>query len=187
MLLNRCRSSLSVSSTNVRNSDNLASAICHLSNDTAIDQADRCMICARSRLYRQPSSPRPGGDLHFSGLWCPLSNVNVYGEVDPTVVQLAQALFEGRQIQMALLARVERRPELVYSAVGDASAVLVHGGRRYERCIMAVDRGARGVAALEAGRGAIRKEWLRVNGGSWASTWGMRSQWSSLEGPPKSA
>lgn len=68
------------------------------------------MICRHSRPYQQPSSPHPGADRRFSELQCPLSQCRASMQVTRTVVQLAQSLLEGWQIQAALFPRVERRP-----------------------------------------------------------------------------
>jgi hypothetical protein len=65
------------------------------------------MISARFRRCRQPSSPRPGADRHSSELEYPISRVRLSARVEPTVVQLSQALLQGRQVQMALFARVQ--------------------------------------------------------------------------------
>jgi hypothetical protein len=75
-----------------------------------VDKANRCMRCARSRRYQQPSSHRPGADRHFLKLQDPLSWVQISREVERTVVQLSQPLLQCWQVQMALFARVEGGP-----------------------------------------------------------------------------
>lgn len=45
------------------------------------------------------------------------------------MIQLPQALFQSREIQMALFARVECGPELVYPGVRDTRGIRVHCGR----------------------------------------------------------
>lgn len=46
-----------------------------------------------------------------------------------TVIQFSQALLETGEIQLALLAQIEGRPELLHPRVGDARGLcVVHGG-----------------------------------------------------------
>jgi hypothetical protein len=67
MLLNRDKSSFSVSSTKARNSEQhrVSMPACQIPQRL---RAHHYKICARSRPSRLPSSRRPGGDRHFSGL-----------------------------------------------------------------------------------------------------------------------
>jgi hypothetical protein len=175
MLLNRARSSLSVSWTNVRNSSSLRVSNSYLLETSSCGTTDHCMISARFRRCRRPSSPRPGADRHSSELEDPISRVRVSGQVEPTMVQLSQALLQGRQVQMALFARVQGCPELVNPGIGDARAVGVH----YGRVIFGLSWLLVAGREVSSSRAEARRNTERMAAGeregSVDSTWGMRS------------
>ena len=56
-----------------------------------------------------------------------LANAAADGARPLTVIQVAQSLFQGGQVELALLARVERLPQPGDPVVGNAWAVCVHG------------------------------------------------------------